>query len=141
MPRPTLLLLLLLAGTAAFAAPAAAGSLFDRLGGHEGIAAISAELIDRTSRDPRPRRSFEKSDIDRVTRELSVQLCDLSDGPCEYGGDSMRDVHAGHGITQAEFYAMVAILRDVLRSRGVSLRAENELLARLAPMKREIVER
>jgi hemoglobin len=52
----------------------------------------------------------------------------------------MREVHAGHHITQSDFYDMVSTLRDVLKERHVDLGATNELLRLLAPMKRDIVE-
>jgi hemoglobin len=49
-------------------------------------------------------------------------------------------VHAGHQISEAEFYGMVEILRDSLRRHDVGLRERNELLALLAPMKRDVVD-
>lgn len=56
-------------------------------------------------------------------------------------GDSMREVHAGQRISQAEFYAFTELLQDSLRRAGVGIAARNELIARLAPMERDIVER
>jgi hemoglobin len=52
----------------------------------------------------------------------------------------MRETHAGHQITEAEFYGMVDSLRTVLRQRGTGITETNELLRLLAPMKRDIVE-
>jgi hemoglobin len=52
----------------------------------------------------------------------------------------MKEVHAGHHISEAEFFGMVADLRSVLKERHVSLAATNELLRLLAPMKRDVVE-
>ncbi|MGH8269143.1 MAG: hypothetical protein ACRES1_03700, partial [Steroidobacteraceae bacterium] len=57
-----------------------------------------------------------------------------------YTGDSMRDAHANLHITEAQFYDMVAILRTQMRRHHVGLRERNELLALLAPTKRDIVE-
>jgi hemoglobin len=64
----------------------------------------------------------------------------LSGGPCHYSGDSMQQSHAGHHISEAEFYGMVADLRLILKQRQVSTAATNELLRLLAPMKRDVVE-
>jgi hemoglobin len=128
--------LLLLAGLAA----GAQASLYDRLGGEAGVAAIADTLIDRVSTDPVLGRSFKDSKLDRIKTLLAEQICDLSGGPCHYSGDSMREVHAGHQISEAEFYCMVADLRDVLKQRHVSQGATNELLRLLAPMKRDVVE-
>jgi hemoglobin len=127
----------------AISASAAAGvssSLYDRLGGEAGVATIANELIDRVSADPRLGRSFKDSNLERIKRLLAEQICDLAGGPCKYSGDSMKEVHAGHHITEAEFYGMVADLRVVLKQRHVSQGAANELLRLLAPMKRDVVE-
>jgi hemoglobin len=78
--------------------------------------------------------------LGRIKRLLAEQICDLSGGPCHYSGDSMREVHAGHHISEAEFYGMVADLRVVLKQRNVGQRATNQLLRLLAPMKRDVVE-
>jgi hemoglobin len=128
--------LLLLAGAAA----GAQTLLYDRLGGAAGVAGIADTLIDRVSADPLLGRSFKDSKLERIKQLLAEQLCDLSGGPCRYTGDSMKEVHAGHHISEAEFYGMVGELRAVLKERHVNQAAANELLRRLAPMKRDVVE-
>jgi len=114
--------------------------LYDRLGGEAGVAAIADTLIDRVSADPVLGRSFKDSKLERIKKLLAEQICDLSGGPCRYSGDSMKEVHAGHHISEAEFFGMVADLREVMKERHVSQGAANELLRLLAPMKRDIVE-
>ena len=121
-------------------ADTASATLYERLGGQAGVAAISDTLIDRVSTDPRLARSFKDADLGRIKRLLAEQLCDLSGGPCHYTGDSMKEVHAGHHISEAEFYGMVDTLRTILRERQVGIAATNQLLRMLAPMKREVVE-
>jgi hemoglobin len=133
---PVVSTLLLLAG----AAVGAHVSLYDRLGGEAGVAAIADTLIDRASADPVLGRSFKDSKLDRIKKLLAEQFCDLSGGPCRYTGDSMKEVHAGHHISEAEFYRLVADLRVILKERHVSQGAANELLSLLAPMKRDVVE-
>jgi hemoglobin len=132
--------LLLLLGMAARAAPGTAASLYQRLGGQVGVAAIADALIDRVSADPKLGRSFKDSNLARIKTLLAEQICDLAGGPCRYSGDSMKEVHAGQHISEAEFYGMVADLRDVLNRRHVGQGATNELLRLLAPMKRDVVE-
>jgi hemoglobin len=127
---------LLLAG----AAVGAHAPLYDRLGGAAGVAAIADTLIDRASVDPVLGRSFKDSNLERIKRLLAEQICDLSGGPCRYSGDPMKEVHAGHHISEAEFFRLVADLRVVLKERHVSQGAANELLRMLAPMKRDVVE-
>jgi hemoglobin len=124
----------------AVAAAGAAPTLYDRLGGEAGVAAISGSLIDQVSSDPVLGRSFKDANLKRIKKLLAEQICDLSGGPCHYSGDSMKEVHAGHHISEAEFYGMVDTLRRILKQHQVSLSATNELLRLLAPMKRDIVE-
>jgi hemoglobin len=114
--------------------------LYERLGGADGVAAIANSLIERVSQDPRLGRSFKDTNLLHIKTLLSEQICDLSGGPCRYSGDSMKESHAGQHISEAEFYGMVADLRDILHERHVSQGATNELLRLLAPMKRDVVE-
>src|ERR1700722_16604393 len=124
------------------AAPAAVAHarLYDRLRGEAGVAAIADTLIDRVSADPVLGRSFKDSKLERIKKLLAEQICDLAGGPCRYSGDSMKEVHAGHHISEAEFCGMVADLREVMKERHVSQGAANELLRLLAPIKRDVVE-
>ena len=115
-------------------------TLYTHLGGHEGIAAITDQLVDRSAADPATRRSFQKVDLDRLKRLLTEQLCALSGGPEHYGGDTMREAHAGLGINQSEFYGMVDHLRAILDARGVAQADKNALLAKLAPMQRDVID-
>jgi hemoglobin len=126
--------------SAAASAKAADDSLYVRLGGEAGVAAISNTLIDRVVADPVMGPSFTDSKLSRIKTLLAEQICDLSGGPCHYSGDPMKEVHAGHHITQAMFYRMVATLRGILKERHVDLRSTNQLLRLLAPMKRDVVE-
>jgi hemoglobin len=124
-----------------FAGAPVEGSLYARLGGAPKVEAVVGELIDRMSSDPKLKRSFDRVDLVRVKNLFAEQICSLTGGGCSYTGDSMRDVHGGLEIDQAEFYATVELLRDVMRSHGIGLSERNELLEILAPMKRDVVER
>jgi len=116
-------------------------SLYDRLGGAMKVAAISNDLIDETAAHPALKRSFDGVSVPRVKEMLIEQVCALTGGPCTYSGDTMVDVHAGLDITEAEMNGMVELLRTVMIRHDIRLRERNELLALLAPMKREVVTR
>ena len=119
--------------------PAGASTVYERLGAAPGVAAIADRLIDEVAHDPVLGRSFKDAKLARIKQHLAEQLCELSGGPCRYDGDTMREVHAGHDISEGEFYGMVNRLTRILRERGVSLADRNFLLARLAPLKRDVV--
>jgi hemoglobin len=118
----------------------ASASLYDRLGGDAGVTAIADRLIDRAAADPVTGSSFADARLRRIKQLLAEQICELSGGPCRYSGETMERTHAGLHISQAMFYRMVEILRDVLHERHVDSRSTNELLRLLAPMKRDVVE-
>ncbi|MEP7243224.1 MAG: group 1 truncated hemoglobin [Gammaproteobacteria bacterium] len=124
--------------TVAVATP---GSLYERLGGADKVSAFVDDTIDRVAADPRMNQSFDKVNLKHVKDMLLEQICSLAGGGCKYTGDTMRDVHAGHHISNAEFFQLVEVLRDSMREHGVALSERNELLQILAPMKRDVVER
>jgi hemoglobin len=116
-----------------------ADSLYARLGGATVVTKLVDGTIDQVVASHRLNQSFKDSDLKRVKSKLVEQICQLADGGCEYTGDPMRDVHAGHKISESEFFGLVEILRDHMRALGIGLRERNELLALLAPMKRDVV--
>ena len=115
--------------------------LYERLGGGESLAAIVSDMIDRSRTGPEISRSFAKVNLPRLKAQITLHLCALAGGPCTFTGDDLRTIHAGLDITQAEFYGMVEVLRAVLDDRGIAAREKNELLALLAPFKRDVVTR
>ena len=123
-------------------APAAeVRSLYERMGGQPTVQAVVDDVIDDAANNPKLKRSFEKVNLARVKHMLALEICQVTGGGCQYTDDSIHDVHAGLGITEAEFYGMVEVLRTSMRRHGVGLRERNELLRILAPMKRDVVER
>jgi hemoglobin len=136
--RTALATLVLCAGCAA-PSPAAAPTLYQRLGGEPVVHRVIDELIDRTAADPRTARSFKDAKMARVKEKLREQVCELSGGGCKYTGDPMKEVHKGLKVTEAEFALLVQFLREALEHAGVGEGEKNELLRLLAPMKRDVV--
>jgi hemoglobin len=124
-------------------APAAVAddSLFERMGGAPVVAKVVDQMLDLSMADPRTKRSFQKINLKRLREKLNEQVCALSNGPCQYTGDSMKEVHAGLDITDAEFNGLVEHLITALDDNGVGLREKNELIKLLAPMKRDVITR
>jgi hemoglobin len=51
----------------------------------------------------------------------------------------MKTIHADLAINRAQFNALVENLQDAMAKNDVPSREQNRLLARLAPMHREVV--
>ena len=129
-------------GTGARAAAPAPppGSLYARLGGGPVVERLTSLLIDQLVADPQLNQSFKGTNLKRVKAMLAEQICALAGGGCTYSGDSMREVHAGHHISEREFYGLVELLRADMRRLGIRVRERNQLLALLAPMKSDVVD-
>lgn len=121
--------------------PAGDDSLYRALGGQSGIERIVEGLLINIADNPLIVEHFADTDIDRLNEKLIEQFCFESGGPCEYTGDSMRDSHAGLNLTEADFNALVEDLLAAMRDQNIPVTAQNRLLARLAPMRRDIIYR
>jgi hemoglobin len=114
-------------------------SLYQQLGEQEGVARIVDSMLEIILADARIKDDFKGTDMKRLQRTLIEQFCVLSGGPCTYSGDSMKEVHGGLEITNARFNALVEDLQSAMDMQHVPSRSQNKLLAKLAPMQREIV--
>ncbi len=110
-------------------------------GGVDGLTVLMDDFMQRLLADSRTREFFEFSDQTRVKQQLVEQFCVILGGDCVYSGRSMAESHEGLDIRRDEFNALVEILQDAMRARGVPFSAQNKLLAKLAPMHREVVTR
>ena len=123
------------------ARPVADEATFKAFHGEDGIVRISNAVIDRAAADPRISEIFKSHDLVRVKRTLAEQICYLLAGPCEYSGRDMKETHKDLGIQNADFNALVEDLQWAMDKEGVPFRAQNKLLAKLAPMQRTVVEK
>jgi hemoglobin len=119
-------------------------SLYQRLGGREGIAGVVDDFVANVVADPRVNGRFkglQPAQVFKLKSNLSDQICDATGGPCAYVGRAMKDVHAGMKITDAEWTATVENLAKALDKRKVADKDKQELIGLLAPMKQDIVGR
>ena len=128
-----------LAAVAPRQATAADDATFIGLGGKAGIKKIVDTFIPLVLADPRIKETFSDSDMKHVGMRLEEQFCALSGGPCTYGGEPMKESHGGLKITNAQFNALTEDLQIAMEQLGVPTAVQNKLVAKLAPMQREIV--
>ena len=119
--------------------PPRADSFYADLGGMEGIRKFTHTFIGLITRDERIKDKFEDADLERLERLLAEQFCDLSGGPCHYSGRDMRSVHAHRDIRTAQFNALTEDLQIAMEQNAVPSAAANKLIAKLAPMVRDVV--
>jgi hemoglobin len=121
--------------------PFEGAALFEAFNGEAGISRVVDDMVDRNLADPRIKDIFAASDLVRLRRTLKEQFCFILNGPCDYTGMDMKSSHADHGVTNREFNALVENLQLAMNTEGVPFRAQNKLLAKLAPMQRDVVTR
>jgi hemoglobin len=119
----------------------AANTLYDDLGGNDGLTAIVGETIDASVADPRTADKLDNINIARLKQRIVEQVCELTGGPCHFHGISMKGAHAYLRLHDSHFNALVEHMQDAMDRRGVPSRTQNRLLAILAPMHRDIVSR
>lgn len=120
-------------------ASAPRAGLYEQFGGRPGIEALVEELLVRVLEDERIAGQFAEVDLVNLNDRLVEQICVEVGGPCEYTGRTMAESHEGLAITEADFNALVEDLVAAMDARGIPRRAQNRLLARLAPMHPDIV--
>jgi hemoglobin len=98
-----------------------------------------ATLVTLIQADARIKESFSDSDMKKVAMRLEEQFCMLSGGPCKYEGEPMKESHGGLKVTNAQFNALAEDLQVAMERHGVPSAVQNRLVAKLAPMQRDIV--
>lgn len=131
-----------LAAASAFAAAQTSqpdDTLYRALGEKPGLTRLMDDFVPRLFTDPRMQPFFEGVKQEQLKQQLIDQLCQVSGGPCVYKGADMRSAHGNMEITKADFNALVEVLQDAMAAQRIDFRIQNRLLARLAPMHRDIV--
>jgi len=127
-------------------------STYQGLGGKEGIKKIVDTFVALITTDPRIKDSFTDFDIPQLNARLQEQFCEFAGGPCKYTGKyrdktmdgvgtvrDMKTVHQDLQITNAMFNALTEDLQIAMEQHNIPSSVSNKLVAKLAPMQRDIV--
>ena len=115
-------------------------SLYDRLGGLDMINALTESWVARVGGDDRANGKFARTDIPRLMKEVTDQLCEATGGPCTYTGRSMAETHDGMKVTAGEFDVVMQHLDAALDELNVPGAEQAELVGLLMPMRDDILE-
>ena len=113
--------------------------IFKEFGEKAGLIKIMDDFMVNLLKDPRTKPSFENTDHKHIKEQLVDQICFILNGSCEYKGAAMKPIHANLAINRENFNALVEQLQFAMDKNNVSFRAQNKLLAALAPMHRDII--
>jgi hemoglobin len=133
--RRLILALLLTAFTPAHADD----TLYRALGARPGVERLVDDLWHRLLADTRMNPFFKDLEAPQFKRRLADQLCEVAGGPCRYDGPDMKKAHSGVDITRRDFNTLVELMQLSMDAQGLPFAVQNRLLARLAPMHREVI--
>jgi hemoglobin len=135
-------------------------TLFERLGGNDGLTAIVNDFVPRAIADPRVNwtrngvthggfmgMNAKSSAWDptpgaqfALKRHMVEFLAVATGGPTKYNGKEMKTAHAGMQITNTEFDAAVGDFKATLDKLAVPTAEQKEILAILESTRPQIVE-
>ena len=134
-------------------------SLFDRLGGEQGLTTIVADFLDRATQDPRinwPRKGVKHGSffhreqssevwtpnpeaMDNLKIHFVQFLALATGGPAKYDGKEIKTAHAGMRISNPEFDAAIGDLKASLDKLQVPNKEQKELLSIIESTRPEVV--
>jgi hemoglobin len=117
----------------------AEATLYDRLGGQDGIAAIVEDIWTNHTSNPAIQQRYAASDPENVKRLVREFFGAGIGGPEVYTGQDMLSAHKGMNISDKEFVAVVDDVLSALDKNNVGQTERNEVLCILYSMKGDIV--
>src|SRR5262249_4595535 len=131
--------------TAGAKLPATGNTLWDRLGGEANVTKVVDDFVAAAAADPKVNftRGGKVKDVDvpRLKKLLVEQISDATGGPLKYTGRGMKEVHAGMGITDAEFDALAGHLKAALDKNGAKPEDAAAVLKVVESTRAQIVEK
>jgi hemoglobin len=114
-------------------------SLYDRLGGRDGITRITRTLIENHMANPLVATRYAQSDMDKVERRVIEFFCAGAGGPETYTGQDMLATHKGMNISEQEFVAVVDDAMAALQTNGIDQPTRDAVLGILWSLKGQVV--
>ncbi len=117
-------------------------TLFDKYGGVPVVTEIVRDFYKRVMRRPNLRRYFVNVPLENVIHhQIAFVSMVLGKTPHDYSGRSMREAHRGIGVTSASFELAAQLLSDTLVSAEVDPADIDAIMAKVASLRADIVEK
>lgn len=120
-------------------------SLYDRLGGLMGISVVVDDFIDvivadeEINKNPAVAEARDRVPAAYLKYHVTAMVCQVTGGPCQYHGRTMKESHSHLNITEAEWDRMVTLFKDSLAKFEVPEKETGELLEIVGSTKGDIV--
>lgn len=114
-------------------------TLYEQIGGEPVLRKTVEEFVVIMEQDDRINFAFGNTDITKFKQLLFEQLCNITGGPCQYTGRTMKESHEKMAVDNAMFNALAEDVYIAFDRAGVPYRLQNKVMAIFAPMQRDIV--
>ena len=118
-------------------------TLYERLGGYEGIVTFVDDLLPRLEADSQLGRFWQHRGDDGVARERQLlidYLCSNAGGPMYYTGRDMKLSHKGMNISESDWSIFMDHAANTMKALKVPEQECNEIAAFVTSLKADIVE-
>ena len=117
-------------------------TLFERLGGEDGITRLVTDILDNHYRNPVIRTRFEQiKDRAAVERHSVEFLCAGSGGPPAYTVRDLLSTHKGMNISEQELIAAIDDIVAAMVKNDLDQSVQNEVVAVLYSLKGDVLRR
>ena len=114
-------------------------SLYDRIGGEEGIAGMVDDFYGRVLANPDLKPFFENVPMERLLNMQREFFGAATGGPVVYSGKPIAHVHRPLGIKRRHFQQFTEILIETLQEKGIDEQEILDLISRVNVYADEIV--
>lgn len=118
-------------------------SLYERLGGYDGIAAFTNDLLPRLQSDAQLGRFWKNRGSDGIEREhqlLIDYICASAGGSVYYAGRDMKKSHKGMNIDESDWSIFLEHAGATLKALNVPKQEVDDVVAFVLSIKKDIVE-
>jgi hemoglobin len=118
-------------------------SLYERLGGYDGVTAFVEDLLPRLQGDSQLGRFWDNRGEDGVAREKQLlidYLCSNAGGPVYYTGRDMKISHTGMKISESDWSAFLEQAGATMKALQIPQQEGDDVVAFVLSLKDDIVE-
>ncbi len=118
-------------------------SLYERLGGYDGMTAFANDLLPRLQADSQLGRFWQNRGDDGIAREKQLlidYLCSSAGGPMYYTGRDMKTSHKGMKISENDWSIFLQHAGATMKALQIPKQECDEVVAFVLSLKGDIVE-
>lgn len=118
-------------------------TLYERLGGYDGVTAFVNDLLPRLQSDSQLGRFWQNRGEDGIEREKQLlidYLCSNAGGPVYYTGRNMKLSHEGMEISESDWSVFLGHAGDTMAALSVPAQECDDVVAFVLSLKDDIVE-